>query len=96
MLQNSKISTIELMRVTSSDKLENMHPNVVCHKCGKKQWVREAVPLTWSCIGCGNQVFIELGRPKQQIDVLMQSYRNQEFKQTERGTIIPCLGLIET
>ena len=63
-------STIELMRVNSADELEHMHPRVACHKCGKMQWMMESAPLTWGCLCCGNLVYLELGAPVQQIDIV--------------------------
>lgn len=86
---SDNVSTIELMRVTSSDELENLHPDVKCKKCGKKQWLRDSAPLTWSCLGCGNSVSLKLGRPVQQIEVLMRSRRAEDFKYSDKGTILP-------
>lgn len=88
-MRHHKSSTLDLMRVTTSDKLEHMHPNVRCKKCGKKQWMREEVPLTWTCFGCGNQVYLELGRPVQQIEVVLRSPRGHEYEKTDRGTVVP-------
>jgi ribosomal protein L37AE/L43A len=84
-----KTSTIDLMRITSSDQLEQLHPIIKCKKCGKEQWQRSATPLTWTCFGCGNYVYIELGRPVQQIEVLLRSGRGADFEETGRGTIVP-------
>lgn len=86
---SDNVSTIELMRVTSADELENLHPDVRCKKCGKKQWLRDSTPLTWTCLGCGNYVSLKLGRPVQQIEVLMRSTRGNDFKYTKRGTVVP-------
>lgn len=72
------ISTIDLMRVNTSDLLEHMYPQVPCHQCKKIQWSLESAPLTWSCICCGNLIYIELGVPVQQIDIV------RKFKK-ERG-----------
>jgi ribosomal protein S27E len=83
------VSTYSLMRVTTDDKLEAMHPSVPCKKCGKKNWLRATAPLTWSCLGCGNLLYIELGRSLQQIEIIMRSHRGKEYRTTERGTIIP-------
>lgn len=86
-------STFDLSRLRSSDRLETLHPDVLCRKCGSKCWNRERPPLTWACLKCGNLVYIELGQPVQQIDVLMKSVRKHEYRKTGRGTVIPVPGL---
>lgn len=73
--KRKRVSTIELMRACTSDELESMHPNIDCHKCGKRQWLRESVPLTWICRCCGNLIYIELGAPVQQIDIVRKAER---------------------
>lgn len=82
-------STFDLSRPRTSDDLESLYPNVKCHKCGASYWSRDSAPLTWGCVRCGNSVYLELGQPVQQIDVLMRSLRKGEFKKTDRGTIVP-------
>jgi ribosomal protein L37AE/L43A len=88
-LPKTATNTLDLMRANTSDKLEHMHPYGPCRKCGKKNWFKDLPPLVWSCLGCGNLLYIELGRPMQQIDIIMKSHRGKEYKHTDRGTIIP-------
>jgi ribosomal protein L37AE/L43A len=91
-LQKHKRSTLDLLRITTDDKLESIVPSGPCRKCGKSQWARDIAPLTWSCLQCGNLLYIEFGKVTQQIDVILRSDRGKEYEQTNRGTIIPkCL-----
>lgn len=89
MEHRKKRSTLDLLRITTDDKLESLKPSGRCKKCGKVQWVRDIPPLTWTCLQCGNSLYIEFGRVIQQIEVIMQSDRGKEYVQTDRGTIIP-------
>lgn len=82
-------STFTMGRLRSSDQLESLHPSMPCKKCGACFWHREAAPLTWSCVKCGNLVYIELGQPRQQISVILESLRKAEYKETDQSTIVP-------
>ena len=77
-LDRRPINTIELMRVNTPDQLEHMHPRVNCHKCGKQQWAREKMPLTWGCLCCGNLIYLEMGEPVQQIDIVRRARAKHE------------------
>lgn len=46
-------------------------PSEHCHKCGGGYWLRDAEPLTWGCIYCGNRAYYIHGVLRQQIDSIV-------------------------
>lgn len=66
------------------------YPKEYCHKCGKRYWDNTVVSKTWGCLYCGNLIYFNYGAFKQQIDLIMESSRGDDFVRSPDGkTIIP-------
>ena len=72
-------------KIKTTDGLSNLYPKQPCHKCGKRLWTVEVTPLTWGCGICGNLIYYSYGTLKQQIDIVMQSDRKDEFVKSADG-----------
>jgi len=81
------------LRASAKSRIENFYnltPRPHCHKCGKHQWMAEATQLTWSCNACGNLIYYTYGALKQQIDLVFQSHRGDEYVYSpDKKTIVP-------
>jgi ribosomal protein L37AE/L43A len=71
----------------------NGQPRQNCHKCGKHYWSYTVAPKTWSCVYCGNLIYFNYGAFKQQIDLVMESHRGEDYvKSTDKTKIYPKLN----
>lgn len=66
---------------------------MACRKCGGASWTRDAEPLTWGCVYCGNRAYLTHGTFRQQVDSIMASARRTEYVYSPDGKkIVPKLN----
>lgn len=78
------------MTILSIKDFSGLSPSCKCRKCGRKMWFPTEETLSWSCINCGNIVYLTYGTFKQQIDIIMASCKRDEFIHSEdREKVVP-------